>query len=176
MPKINTYLATNPPLTRAVVGFLITRDNHVILGLRKKVSFGLGANLISGIGGKVGDIEGLENETDEEAMQRETKEEIGVRVTNLQKVAEITFLFPDKPKWNQFVIGFIIDKWTGELEETDVIKPKIYNVDQLPTNSMWEDNKYWLPLVFERKHVKATFLYGSNCSSVVEKVVKQTSY
>ncbi|GIW62871.1 MAG: hypothetical protein KatS3mg090_0697 [Patescibacteria group bacterium] len=39
-------------VTLAVVGYLVKKD-EVFLGIRKKVSLGLGKNLISGIGGKL---------------------------------------------------------------------------------------------------------------------------
>lgn len=173
---IENYLKTDPVLTRAVVGFLLIDDKQVILGLRKKVSFGLGANLISGIGGKVGDVEGLENETVDEALKREVREEVGLSITGYQKVAEITFLFPQKPKWNQFVVAYLVNKWHGELTETDVIKPVLFEQDQLPVDSMWDDNRYWVPLVLLGKQLKATFLYGPDNKTVLEKQIEAVAW
>ena len=172
MSEIKKYLETKPQLTREVVCFLIDKDK-VILGLRKKVSWGLGANLITGIGGKVGDVKGLGNETDEEALTREVQEEVGVKITSYKKVGEITFLFPNKPKWNQFVLAYIINAWQGELKETEAIKPMSFQINDLPQSQMWDDNQYWVPLLLAGKKVRAVFLYGEDNRSVLEKSVSE---
>ena len=77
MSDLEKYLKQAPNLQKVVVGYLL-RDNEVLLGERKKVSLGLGQNIIAGIGGKV---EG--NETNEEALEREFLEEINVQVESL---------------------------------------------------------------------------------------------
>jgi ADP-ribose pyrophosphatase YjhB (NUDIX family) len=155
----------------AVVCYLI-KDNKITLGLRKRVSFGLGENLISGIGGKVGDVTGLENETFDEALFREVKEEIDVEITTFKKVAEIKFLFPNKTKWNQYVIAYLISDWKGEPKETESIKPLTYNYNEIPFDRMWADNKDWLPLVLEDKEVEAIFMYNDTNDKIVEKEIK----
>jgi len=176
MNKIESYLETKPDLTRMVVGYLLTPNSDIILGLRKKVSLNFGQNLIAGIGGKVGDIEKFADETSEEAIQREIDEEISVKITKFHKVAEVTFLFPIKPKWNQFVIAYIIEDWEGEPHETDVIRPYKCKVNSLPTNRMWEDNRYWVPKVLKGKHIEATFLYGEDNSTVEEKIIEEVKF
>jgi 8-oxo-dGTP diphosphatase len=173
MSQINDYLRTKPSLTRAVVCFLVD-GNQVTLGVRKKVSLGLGANLISGVGGKVGDVAGLEKETDDEALVREVKEELGVQITEFHKVGEITFLFPNKPKWNQFVTAYIVTRWAGTPVETESIKPTTVYVDTLPFDRMWDDYKYWASQVLSGQRIKATFLYGNDNEKVIEKDVITT--
>src|SRR5690242_6062547 len=117
MATITEHLESGTQFVPSVVGFLISGD-QILLGLRKKVSLGLGANLISGIGGKVGDTEDIADETHEEALIREFAEEIDVRVENYHKVGRVRFIFPAKPKWQQDVTIYVIDEWTGEPQET----------------------------------------------------------
>lgn len=167
MSNIESYLLYKPVLTKAVVGYFLKEDK-VILGLRKQVSFGLGENLISGIGGKVGDSPEIIGESDEQAMMREAEEEIGVKIKKLHKVGEITFLFPNKAKWNQFVIAYIIKEWEGEPQETDVIKPLRFQLNELPFERMWADNQYWVPHVLSGKTINATFLYADDNKTVQE--------
>ena len=62
---------------------LILNDNQILLA-EKKRGFGIGK--FNGIGGKV-----EKDETIEEAMIRETQEEIGVTPTDFNRVATITF-------------------------------------------------------------------------------------
>jgi 8-oxo-dGTP diphosphatase len=171
MSKIQEYLKTKPALLRSVVSYPLKND-EVILGIRKQSSLGLGLNLIVGIGGKVGDIPGLENETYEEALVREVEEEIGLKIEKFEKVGEITFLFPYKPKWNMLTVAYIVTKWKGELTETESIKPETYPINNLPSAQMWEDNQYWVPLLLGGKKVKAVFMYGDDNKSVVEQQIE----
>ncbi len=173
MSKITgEYFDKNVTFGRAVVGYLLS-DGQVILGLRKKVSMGLGENLISGIGGKVGDIQGLESESDDEALLREVQEEIDVTITSFKKVGEITFLFPNKPKWNQFVVAYIVNSWSGIPKETETIKPVTFSLNQLPVSQMWDDNKYWVPLVLNGKSIRAKFVYADDNRTVKEKFINE---
>ncbi len=48
--------------TPSVVGYL-REGGRVCLGVRKKVSLGLGENLVAGIGGRVGDTPEVKSET-----------------------------------------------------------------------------------------------------------------
>ncbi len=170
MSQIESYLKTKPALTRMVLGYLV-KDNEVILGLRKEVSWGLGKNLICGIGGKIGDVPGLENESDSEAMARETLEEIGLAIKNFNRVGKVIFLFPNKPKWNQEVIIYLIKDWTGEPSEQEKIKPLVFKHNALPQEQMWDDNQYWVPQVLAGKKVEATILFAEDNKTVAEKQI-----
>lgn len=154
-----------------VVGYLV-RDDGVLLGLRKQTEWELGTNLISGVGGKVGDQPGLEHETPDAALEREIREEIGLAVTSYRRVGQVTFLFPSKPKWDQRVDVYIVDAWEGEPTETDVIHPEWYPLDCLPFEQMWDDSRYYLPLVLSGGTVRATFVYGPDNKTVIEQRVE----
>lgn len=160
MEEIDTLLAT-VTLTSAVVGFL-KDGNRVCLGIRKRVSSGLGENLIAGIGGKVGDSLALQHESSDDAMDREASEEIGVKVLEKQRMGRVRFIFSHKPpdsKWNQDVSIYSITKWEGVPSETESIKPMWFEMDKIPWERMWADNEYWLPKVLSGQHVDAVFLF-----------------
>jgi len=161
MKQIAAYLSSEITFVPAVVGYL-KRGDQVVLGLRKKVSFGLGENLIAGIGGKVGDSSDIEDETHEEALAREVSEEIDVKVIKYRKMGRVRFLFPHKPKWNQDVLIYVIDEWEGEPRETAVIKPIWFGIADLPTSQMWDDNAYWVPKILHGEQIDAVFLYADD--------------
>lgn len=167
MGKLQDYLQSDITMTPAVVCYLI-RGNKVLLGLRKKVSSGLGQNLISGIGGKVGDLPEIAGETADEALAREVLEEIGVKVTKFRRVGRVRFLFPCKPKWNQDVVAYIVEEWEGEPRETEAIEPMWFELGSLPAGQMWDDNKYWVPRVLAGECVDVSFLYDDSNSKVAE--------
>lgn len=150
--------------TRAVVGMLIDKDK-VCLGVRKKVSGGLGQDLIAGIGGKVGDAPEIQNETAEQAMDREAKEEIGVDVLEKQHMGRVRFIFSHKApdsKWNQDVEIYTVTKWRGEPKETESTKPEWFATSDIPWVRMWEDNQHWIPLVLAGQVVNAIFLFSED--------------
>ncbi len=138
--KSNTNQFTQ--YTNAVVGFVI-KDDKVLLGLRKKVSNNLGKNLYAGIGGKVEPNESFDN-----ALVREFKEEAMVFPTKFNEVGTVVFTWLSKPKWNLFVKVYKVDEYSGELSETEPIKPEWFDIDKIPYNkNMWKDNKYYVPKV-----------------------------
>lgn len=170
METIDSYLDTKPDFVKAVVGYLI-KDENLILGLRKKVSNGLGENLISGIGGKV-----EKGEKDEEALIREIDEEICVKVLEYRDMGRVRFLFPHKPSWNQDVKIYIADEWDGEPTETEAIMPinsiedKALTKANIPLDRMWDDNSYWLPHVLSGKRIDAFYLFDENSKVIEEKI------
>lgn len=162
------------PMRPAVVCYLIDGD-RVLLGLRKRVSLGLGANLISGIGGKIEvDPEAFENgeviflETAEEALIRELQEEISVTPTEFTEVGRIRFVFPANPKWNQDVKAYLCTNWTGEPAESEEIAPEWHEISNLDEifPKMWEDNQHWLPKVFNGEIIEAIFVYEDDNSTI----------
>jgi 8-oxo-dGTP diphosphatase len=148
-------------LTKAVEGFL-SDGKHVCLGLRKRVSSGLGENLMAGIGGKIGDQPEFADESPGEAIDREVREEIDVTVLEKHELGRVRFIFTHKPpdsSWNQDVIVYLITKWQGEPCETESTRPEWVNIDEIPWERMWEDNAHWLPSVLADRQVNAVFIY-----------------
>lgn len=141
------------PLEQATICLLV-KDKEVLLAMKKR---GFGQGKWNGVGGKLNSDESIE-----EAAVRETQEEIGVTPKLLTQVATLDFYFPSNPDWNQQVIVFNVTEWKGEPTETKEMAPKWFPRDQIPYDSMWEGDRYWLPLVLEGKKIEAEFLFGEN--------------
>lgn len=142
----------------ATLCFLI-RDNQICLAMKKR---GFGEGKYNGFGGKVGDKEEFEGESVEESLKREAWEEFGIEITNFEKMGEISFLFPDKPDWDQKVFVFICSKWNGIAKESEEMKPFWFNLDQIPYEKMWDDDKYWLPRVLNGEKIRAEFAFDEH--------------
>lgn len=146
--------------------FLVKRNSisitDVCLAMKKR---GFGKDRYNGYGGK---IEG--DETIEDAVKRECREESGVMVSDLEKVAEIEFTFPHMQQYNQRVHAYITSLWAGEPKETEEMKPFWFRVNSIPYEQMWPDDIYWLPQVLEGNKIKAKFTLGEG-DTVVSKEV-----
>ncbi len=128
--------------------------SDVLLAMKKR---GFGAGRWNGVGGKLG-----EGETIEQAVIREAKEEIGVDVSelDLKKAAELTFTFPHRPDFDQVVHTYVAEVWSGEPVESEEMKPEWYKSDVIPFDTMWPDDKFWVPYMIEGKLIKGAFAFG----------------
>jgi len=142
---------------------------HLCLAMKKR---GFGEGRWNGVGGKV-----AENESVEGAARRETREEIGVEVSDLTKVAELAFTFPHNISWNQLTHVFTAEQWKGEPTESEEMKPQWYSVDSLPFDNMWPDDPFWLPKIIERKLIRGAFSFAEESAgnAILEKKVEEVA-
>ena len=103
----------------------------------------------------------------EEAVIREIQEEIGVVATKFRNVGRVRFIYPDKPKWHQDALVYIVDEWEGEPQESEAMRPAWFEISDLPISRMWEDNAHWVPKILRGEIVNVTFLLNSD-SKVIE--------
>ncbi len=133
--------------------FLI-KENKILLALKKR---GFGINLYNGIGGKQD-----EGETILETAKRETFEEIGVKVDNLEQVAILNFYTNNKTSVHQFdqqAYVYLARTWKNKPIETDEMSPKWFKIQEIPFNQMWEDDPFWLPRILAGEKLEADFIF-----------------
>lgn len=130
----------------------VFRDNEILL-INKKT--GLGKGKVNAPGGKV-----EPGETPEAAAVRECHEELDIRVSNLEYCGEHRF---------QFVDGYSIHVWvyrTRDFEgiptESREASPLWTRMDQIPFEKMWEDDKYWLPMVIRGERFQARWIFDGD--------------
>lgn len=156
---------THPDIRRTLL-FLID-DDRILLAMKKR---GFGAGRYNGVGGK------LDNEeTIEQALVRESQEEIGVTPLTYEKVAELDFIQDaETDPWHMYVHAYISRQWEGEPVETDEMAPRWFGLDEIPYADMWEDDQYWLPLVLAGEHVKGTFTFDEH-DRLIEHAITATA-
>ena len=142
---------------------LLKKDNKILLAMKKR---GFGEGKYNGVGGKI-----KKGETPEQAMVRETQEEINVTPTNYDKVGLIEFdEYYKGNKENIIFHLYLVYDWEGTISESEEMKPEWFDITKIPFKKMFPDDKYWLPLVLEGKKIKAYFDYDENWNILSKKI------
>ena len=126
---------------------------------------GFGTGLWNGTGGKV-----EPGETVLEAATRECIEEIGVRPLHLMSVGRLAFYIEDKPEFAHDITIFTAEKWEGEPHETDEMRPQWFSTLKIPYDTMWADDKLWLPLVLNGHSVSGEVTMNTSGTIINAKI------
>lgn len=142
---------THPDIRRTLL--FLRKDNQVLLAMKKR---GFGAGKWNGVGGKL-----EPGETVEQALIRETEEEIGVTPTNFWAVAELDFVqdVETADPWHMYVYAYICDEWQGDPIESEEMAPQWYAISDIPYDRMWQDDEHWLPQVLAGQKVIGRFTF-----------------
>lgn len=152
------------PLRYATLCFLL-RDDQVLLAMKKR---GFAVGKWNGVGGKMD----KRDESIASAATREVDEEIGVTPTSMQEMAIINFYHQDDSASGMSVTVYLCREWEGVPTESEEMAPKWFNVNEIPYDDMWEDDKYWLPMILNGKIVEGDFLFDENQKMVVHDLRK----
>lgn len=139
------------PVERATLLFVVRRGE--VLLIRKKR--GLGAGKINAPGGRI-----EPGETPLQAAERETVEEVGVRPVGIAGAGVLYFQFVD----GFSILGHVFraDDCEGTAIETDEAIPRWVGLGAIPYDEMWEDDRYWVPLMLERRMFKGYFVFDGD--------------
>ncbi|WP_158057783.1 8-oxo-dGTP diphosphatase [Halorussus halophilus] len=146
-------------MQNATLCYLLEPDAEEVLLIEKKR--GLGEGKFVGPGGKVED-----GETPHECVVREVEEEIGVEVPNPEKVGEFEFVFGQES--DMFVHVFRAEEFVGTPEETEEADPEWFDFESVPYDQMWEDDRYWMPHLFEGETFSGEFVFDSDGEELLE--------
>jgi len=138
----------------------LKKDGKILLGMKKR---GFGAGRWNGFGGKLNPGESIE-----EAAKRETKEECGIEIIELEKIGIIDFEFEGNPEILEVHL-FSIKDFSGEPVETEEMKSQWFSFTEIPFASMWPDDEFWMPLFLEDKKFKGRFLFDKEGNKVLQK-------
>lgn len=138
-------------------------DSRVLLGMKKR---GFGAGRWNGFGGKVHN-----GETIEDAAKREFREESGILPTAISRRGTLTFIFEGDPVALEVHV-FAADTYEGEYEETEEMAPKWFLHGEIPFDSMWPDDIFWLPLFLAGKKFKGEFIFADSNTLIKHSLVE----
>jgi len=135
---------------------------YILLAMKKR---GFGAGRWNGYGGKV-----KEGESVEESGVREIEEESGIKVSRLEKMGIINFEFQTDPGDILEVHFFHILDYKGEAIETEEMRPKWFDIEKLPYNKMWPDDRYWMPIFLRGEKFKGRIYFKDQNTILEEKI------
>mmetsp|Transcript_4760 Transcript_4760/g.7223 ORF Transcript_4760/g.7223 Transcript_4760/m.7223 type:complete len:163 (+) Transcript_4760:50-538(+) len=126
-------------------------DQEVLLGMKKR---GFGVGKWNGFGGKL-----EEGESNEAAALRELEEECSVTSSALSRQGYLVFSMEES---NKLMKVHVFETWefSGEPSESSEMRPQWFNESNIPYDSMWPDDKYWLPLLLAGKKFIGRFDYS----------------
>lgn len=139
------------PTQRATLCFVV-REDQVLLIHKKR---GLGKGKVNGPGGRIDP-----GETPEQCAVREVEEELLVTPTGLSHCGRLHFQFVDGLALRCHV--FRAENCIGEAGETEEAVPMWTHVNEIPYDRMWEDDRFWLPLMFAGTPFEGRFLFDDD--------------
>ena len=142
---------------------IIHQHPKILLGMKKR---GFGAGRWNGFGGKV-----KEGENIEDSLRREMKEEAGIELSKIDKVGFMEFEFTTSGEKIDVHL-FKANDFSGELIESEEMKPQWFHVDEIPFTEMWPDDIHWMPLFLKGHKFKGRFLFGESDIILEKKLVR----
>lgn len=94
-------------------------------------------------------------------LKRELLKEAGIEVAELEQMGVLEFSWDSKPEILEVHI-FKTRKFSGTPQESEEMKPQWFEIGQIPFDSMWPSDRYWMPLFLDNKKFKGRFLFGDD--------------
>ncbi|XP_043585654.1 7,8-dihydro-8-oxoguanine triphosphatase-like [Bombus pyrosoma] len=137
--------------TKKVFSLVFIRKTiEILLGFKKR---GFGKDKWNGFGGKVEPGESIF-----QGALRELKEECGLSAQKLKKVGILEFEFEGDEVLLEVHV-FETYEYCGEVIESEEMRPKWYNLKDIPFKQMWPDDEYWFPYMLQGELFRGYFLY-----------------
>lgn len=134
---------------------IVIKDNKILLACKKR---GFGIGKYNGVGGKLEPGENVE-----QGMLRETFEEIGILPKNYTLVGVIDFdeYYKGEPVIEKTHI-YIANDYEYEPQESDEMKPFWFDLDKIPYDKMFPDDRIWFPTIMAGDKIVGEFVFDKD--------------
>ena len=126
---------------KTTLGYIKNNKNQYLMLFRNKKDNDINQGKWVGVGGHL-----EKDETKDQCIIREIKEETGLDVKHLNYRGELLFISDD---YVEIMYLYLIDDFEGELIECNEGELKWIDKDNLLSLNMWEGDKVFLPLLIE---------------------------
>jgi 8-oxo-dGTP diphosphatase len=146
-------------MIQSTLCYIITEGK--ILLIRKKKGFGAGK--YNGAGGKI-----KEGETPSIAAVREFEEEAGIVPLDMEHMGTLAFFYGQEEKADWIVHIFLAKKFMGDPINTEEADPEWFGLEKIPYDSMWPDDRIWMPLLLEGKKFMGKFFFDKEMKAILK--------
>ena len=109
-------------------------------------------------------------ETVEHAAARELLEESTILALQVHQKGNLIFELDSYP-YIMDVHIFEACQWSGTATETDEMKPAWFPLSGIPYDSMWPDDRFWLPRFLRGESFKGKFLFSDDSTIISHDLV-----
>jgi len=138
---------------------IIEDGDRALLAMKKR---GFGEGWWNGYGGKVN-----EDESIEDAMVRELREESGLTAKKHRKRAVLEFYF-EGTDYEAEVHVFEVTEHDGEPVETEEMKPQWFAKSEIPFDQMWPADRDWMPLYFAGSDITGSATFDGETKAFIK--------
>ena len=151
--------------TSRIVQTLIvdTATDRILLGYHKG---GMFAGNYTGLLGHAND-----GEEPEDAARRVAMELSGLVVDDLELRAIFTFTDSETGGVDEY--EFFCEQFSGEVEESESMKPKWFIISEIPYDKMPADDEIWYPPFLEGKNLRGQFNFSPNMQELLSYDLKE---
>lgn len=101
-------------------------------------------------------------ETPEACVAREVMEETGLRVKDLTAHGVLRFSFYGESRPSNVVYVFSTEHFSGRIKSTKEGRLRWFDIDNMPFDKMWDDDRYWFPMMLKKGRFDASFRFDRN--------------
>lgn len=147
--------------------FVFDRARGKLLMIQKKR--GQGAGKWNMPGGKI-----APGESAAEGAIRECFEETGITPAAVKEAGILEFYFPESKSWDNICSVFTADRFSGVLvAESDECSAHWVDLDKIPYEKMWDDDKLWVPLLLAGKRFHRVYTFDADDHMKSERILDQ---
>lgn len=107
-------------------------------------------------------------ETPTENAIREVREETSLRIINPMSCGKIEFYMSGGETLDYLVHVFLAKRFSGRPKSSVEGRVRWFDVKKVPYARMWDDDRYWLPLLLNGVKFNARFFYDRENQHVVD--------
>jgi 8-oxo-dGTP diphosphatase len=145
----------------------IIRNRRLLL---KRANRGISAGKWNGPGGKL-----ERGETPTQNVVREVMEETSLQILNPLYQGKIEFYMNGQGNLDYLVHVFLARKFSGRPKGSKEGRVRWFDVEKIPYEGMWDDDRYWLPLLLNGVKFSARFFYDRENRRVVDYELRMPS-
>jgi len=159
--RLNSDSYTNYHMAIYATLCIIKNNDQILLQLKSEGRFGAGK--WNGTGGKVNP-----DETPFNAAVREVEEETGLKVTGLKLHGVLQHYFGTEDTNPWIVYVYSTSTYQGTPRSSPEGKLKWFTKENIPYEQMWQDDKYWIPLLLADLEFTGEFHFNTEGSKLLK--------